>query len=170
MMQTVGAEMETDRATLVAQLNRVHEEIRAEALDFPAELRLTRPVAEEWCAMELLSHIAEMHYSYAARGDNLIANPGAPLSRPMDAADRLAGVAKGPRLTLDEALAELDAARRYAISWLAEVPPDKLVIQGHHDTHGDMTVRDVFERTIVGHARNHLSQLRETRARVERLG
>lgn len=159
--------MDVEKSALVEKLNAVHAEIRTEAVEYPAQLRLVRPAPEEWCAMELLSHIAEMHYSYAARGDNLIANPGAALSRPMDSADRLAGIARGPEETLDQALAELDAARQYAISWLEAVPSEKLVIQGHHDSHGQMTVRDVFERTIVGHARNHLNQLRETRCQVE---
>jgi hypothetical protein len=37
-----------------------------------------------------------------------------------------------------------------------------------HQALGPMTVRDVFSRTISGHARNHLNQLRETRAQLER--
>ena len=159
--------MDIDKTDLVELLNLVHREILAEAVDYPAHLRRVRPAPEEWCAMELLSHIAEMHYSYAARGDNLIANPGAALSRPMDSPDRLAGIARGPEETLDQALAELDEARQYAIGWLETVQPDQLVIKGYHDSHGPMTVRDVFERTIVGHARNHLNQLRETRRQVE---
>jgi hypothetical protein len=117
--------------------------------------------------MELLGHVAEMHYSYVARAENLMASPGAPLARPMDQPDRLNGIAQGSAGSLDEALARLEDARLHALAFLDRVTPEQMSIQGHHSALGDMTVRDVFDRTIVGHARNHLNQLRETRRQVE---
>lgn len=159
--------METDKAALAEKLNQGHRELRAEALDFPAQLLTVRPAPEEWCAMELLGHIAEMHYSYVARAEKLIASPGAPLARPMDAPERLEGVGQGRASSLEDALARLEEARLHALAFLARVTPEQMAIQGHHSGLGPMTVRDVFDRTIAGHARNHLEQLRQTRRQVE---
>jgi hypothetical protein len=156
-----------DKRALAEELNQVHAELRDEALTFPAELRLARPVPGEWCAMEILGHVAEMHYSYVARAERLIAAPGAQLARDMESPERLAAVAQGPTLSLDEALDALDQARRFALAFLERLTPDEMTIAGHHQTLGPMTVRDVFARTIVGHARNHLAQLRATQAHVE---
>jgi hypothetical protein len=62
----------------------------------------------------------------------------------------------------------LDQARQHALAFLARLTPEELTIAGHHQALGPMTVREVFARTIVGHARNHLEQLRATREQVER--
>ena len=159
--------MDAAKAALAEKLDQVHQEIRAEATDFPAHLRSVRPAPGEWCAMELLGHIAEMHYSYVARADNLIASPGAPLARPMDSPERLGGIDQGRAASLDDAFAHLEEARLHALAFLDRVTPDQLAIQGYHSALGPMTVRDVFDRTIVGHARNHLEQLRRTRRLVE---
>jgi hypothetical protein len=117
--------------------------------------------------MELLGHIAEMHYSYVARARNLMSSPGAQLARDMQSPERIAAVERGPSLTLDQALADLELARQHALAFLAEVTPDQMTIGGIHQALGPMTVREVFSRTITGHARNHLNQLRETRAQLE---
>ena len=61
--------------------------------------------------MEILGHVAEMHYSYVARAEQLIASPGAELARDMESPERLAGVERGPTLGLEEALDALDQAR-----------------------------------------------------------
>lgn len=159
--------MDPDKAALAEKLNQVHQELRAEAVDYPAELRMILPAAEEWCAMELLGHIAEMHYSYVSRAETLIAAPGAPLARAMDSPERLEGIAEGNAGSFEEALARLEEARLHALAFLDRVTAEEMAIQGHHSALGPMTVRDVFDRTIVGHARNHLNQLRATRRQVE---
>ncbi len=117
--------------------------------------------------MEILGHVAEMHYSYVARAENLIATPGAPLGRDMQSPERLAGIEQGAAGSLEEALEQLDRAREYALAFLERLRADQMPIAGHHQALGPMTVRDVFARTIVGHARNHLEQLRATRRQVE---
>jgi hypothetical protein len=155
--------LDADKRGLASDLNQVHDELRQEAIGFPEDLREARPEAEEWCAMELLGHIAEMHYSYVARAEQLIASPGAELARDMDSPERLAAVERGPALSLEEALDDLDRAREHALAFLARLTPDEMAIAGNHRALGPMTVRDVFARTIVGHARNHLAQLRATR-------
>jgi hypothetical protein len=156
-----------DRAELAELLNRVHAELRDEAIAFPEPLRQVCPAPGEWCAMELLGHVAEMHYSYVARAEQLIASPGAPLARDMQAPERLAAITQGPALSLEEALVQLDQARQHALTFLARLTPQEMTIAGHHQALGPMTVRDVFARTIVGHARNHLEQLRATREQIE---
>ena len=80
---------EGDRRSLAADLDQVHAELRQEATSFPADLRTTRPSADEWCAMELLGHTADMHYSYVARAERLIASAGAPLARDMQSPERI---------------------------------------------------------------------------------
>jgi hypothetical protein len=162
-METIDA----DKRELAEALNQLHAELCDEATRFPAELRTKRPEPEEWSAMELLGHVAEMHYSYVARARNLMASPGAQLARDMDSPERIAAVEQGPGLSLDEALADLDKARVYALAFLDELKPDEMTISGVHQALGPMTVREVFSRTIVGHARNHLNQLRATRVLVE---
>jgi hypothetical protein len=116
--------------------------------------------------MEILGHVAEMHYSYVARGENLMAHPGAELARPMESPERLEGIDLGRAATLDDALARLEEARLHALAFLDRVTDEELAIQGRHQALGPMAVRDVFDRTIVGHAHNHLEQLRRTREQV----
>jgi len=155
-----------DKRALAEQLNQVHADLRAEAIAFPAQRRAIRPAPDEWCALELLGHIAEMHYSYVARAENLIASPGAELGRDMQSPERLAAVDEGPSRSLEEALGRLDEARQHALAFLDRLAPEEMTIAGNHRALGPMTVRDVFARTIVGHARNHLEQLRATRDQV----
>jgi hypothetical protein len=156
-----------DKAELAALLDRVHAELRDEAAAFPEALRQVRPTPEDWCAMELLGHVAEMHYSYVERAERLIAAPGAPLARDMESPERLDAIAQGPTLSLDDVFRQLEDARQHALAFLQRLTPDQMAIAGHHSALGPMTVRDVFARTIVGHARNHLEQLRATRKAVE---
>ena len=161
-----AADVAAEKAALAEKLEQVHRELRAEADDFPAHLLTVRPAPEEWSAMELLGHVAEMHYSYVARAERLMASPGTPLARPMDSPERLEGIGRGLSGSLDDALAQLDAARLHALAFLERLTPEEMAIQGHHASLGQLTVRDVFDRTIVGHARNHLDQLRRTREQV----
>ena len=158
--------VDRDKRELAELLNQVHAELRAEAVGFPEELRLVKPLPGEWCAMELLGHVAEMHYSYVTRAEQLIATPGAPLGRDMESPERIAAVEEGPAQTLEEILFKLEEARQHALSFLDRLTPSEMAILGHHQALGPMTVRDVFARTIVGHARNHLEQLRATRKQV----
>ncbi len=155
-----------DKHELADQLNAVHEEIRLEATAFPEKLRHVRPTPEEWCAMELLGHIAEMHYSYVARAQNLMDSPGAELARDMQSPERIEAVQRGPTLSLEEALSQLEQARQHALAFLDRVAPEQMSVGGIHSSLGPMTVRDVFSRTIIGHARNHLNQLRAARDQV----
>jgi hypothetical protein len=108
-----------------------------------------------------------MHYSYVDRAEQLIASPGAPLARDMESPERLAAIAQGPGLSVDDLFRRLDDARQHALAFLERLTPEQMGISGHHAALGPMTVRDVFARTIVGHARNHLEQLRATRKAVE---
>jgi hypothetical protein len=160
--------IDSEKQAMAEELNQVHAELREEAIGFPEALRHARPTGEDWCAMELLGHVAEMHYSYVARAENLIASPGAELGRDMESPERIAAVELGPTLTLDQALAQLDEARRFALAFLDRLTPEQMMIAGSHRALGPMTVRDVFARTITGHARNHLNQLRETRQQLRR--
>lgn len=116
--------------------------------------------------MEILGHVAEMHYSYVARAENLIAHPGAQLGRDMDSPERLEGIGRGRRAGLEEALDALEQARLHATAFLDGLTAEQMTIQGNHRALGPMTVRDVFSRTIVGHARNHLDQLRKALEQV----
>lgn len=158
--------VDAEKRTLAGQLNQVHAELREAAIGFPPELRTVCPAPGEWCAMELLGHVAEMHYSYVARAERLIASPGAELGRDMQSPERLEGIESGRAASLAEAVAHLEEARRHALAFLERVSADDLAIQGHHQSLGPMTVRDVLARTIVGHARNHLEQLHRTLQQV----
>ena len=117
--------------------------------------------------MELLGHVAEMHYSYVARAENLMAHPGAQLARDMESPERIGAIDQGESASLEEALQRLDQARLFALGFLQRLDSHEMTISGVHQALGPMTVRDVFERTIVGHARNHLAQLRATREALE---
>lgn len=151
-----------NKATLAEQLNQVHSELREAARAFPPELRTVRPAAEEWCAMELLGHTAEMHYSYVARAERVIATPGAPLGRDMASPERVQAIEGGRTANLEAALAELERARLHVLAFLERLTEEELAKQGNHQRLGPMTVWLVIERTIVGHARNHLEQLQQT--------
>lgn len=159
--------VDADKRALAADLDQVHAELRQSAADFPPDLRTVRPAESEWCAMEILGHAAELHYSYVARAERLIATGNAPLARDMESPERIGAIEEGRAANLDEALSRLEAARLHALAFLERVTPEQMAIQGHHQALGPMTVRDVFARTIVGHARNHLNQLREARRQLQ---
>lgn len=160
--------IDPDKEALADKLNQVHAELREEAIDFSAELATVRPAPDEWCAMEILGHVAEMHYSYVARAERLMASPGAELARDMQSPERIEAIERGRVATIEETLARLEEARQHALAFLDRVRPEQMAIQGHHRSLGPMTVRNVFERTIVGHARSHLEQLRQTRQQLAR--
>ncbi|MBI4494967.1 MAG: DinB family protein [Chloroflexi bacterium] len=155
------------KAELAEQLNQVHAEVRQVALGFPPALRTARPGAEEWSAMELLGHLAEMHFYHVGRAERLLAT-GVVEGREASQPQRLGGVARGGAATLDELLAWLEEGRQYTLAFLERVSEADLAMEGSHPRLGPTTVGGVVERAVLAHARTHLEQLRQTeRAVVE---
>jgi DinB superfamily len=148
--------------TQAKRLERMYEEV-AELLRDPgvASRLRTAPGKDEWSAMQALGHMTEMIPYWLNHCRTLIAATGAPpaFGRTAGSPERLAGVAHGasaePEVLLSQLRKEVQAAAA-TIRKLSPVERDK---RGISRERGEMTVTEVIESFIVGHAEEHLAQV-----------
>src|SRR5262249_49089173 len=83
--------------------------------------------------------------------------------------ERLAGVAQGAASDPDHLLGQLQNEVRGGAGMIRKLSTAERGKKGINNSRGEMTVADVIESFVVGHAEEHLSQvqaaLRKTRAR-----
>jgi uncharacterized damage-inducible protein DinB len=119
------------------------------------------PGENEWSAMQTLGHMAEMIPYWLHHCRTLIAATGGPptFGRTAGSPERLAGVAHGatsePEALLTQLRDEVGSAAA-AIRTLSVAERDK---RGINPGRGEMTVAQVIESFIVGHAEEHLAQV-----------
>jgi uncharacterized damage-inducible protein DinB len=141
---------------------RVYEEV-AKLLREPGVVaRLRTPPGENECsAMQTLGHMTEMIPYWLNHCRTLIAvmatapkfgrTPGSP--------ERLAGVAHGASADPDGLLRQLHEEIREAASVIRQLSAAERVKRGISTERGEMTVAQVIELFIVGHAEEHLAQV-----------
>ena len=116
----------------------------------------------EWGPTEVLAHVAEMLQFWLGEIERIVdGGPGpVPFGRLSDDRVRILTLARDRTLPPRELVDRIEATvERYAhrLPELAPADADRL---GLHPRRGEMTVADVLEQLAVGHAEEHVEQLR----------
>jgi uncharacterized damage-inducible protein DinB len=144
-----------------ARLERVFEEVARLLREPKVASRLrTAPGENEWSAMQTLGHMTEMIPYWLNHCRVLIAATGQPptFGRTPGSPERLDGVARGATAEPDVLLGQLQEEVRAAAATIRRL---SVAERGKRGISGkdQMTVADVLERFIVGHAEEHLAQV-----------
>ncbi|HEV8306815.1 MAG TPA: DinB family protein [Methylomirabilota bacterium] len=144
------------------RLERVYEEVARLLREPGVASRLrTAPAENEWSAMQALGHMTEMIPYWLNHCRGLIASTGEPptFGRKAGSPERLAGVAHGATAEPDELLGKLQDEVRSAASTIRKQSMAERGKRGIHAGRGEVTVAEVIESFIVGHAEEHLAQV-----------
>lgn len=147
--------------TQAQRLERVYEEVAKLLREPEVASRLgTAPGKEEWSAMQTLGHMTEMIPYWLSHCRVLIAATGEPptFGRTPGSPERLDGVARGAAAQPDELLGQLRDEVRAAAGAIRKLSPAERSKRGVLRGKGEMTVAEVLESFIVGHAEEHLAQ------------
>jgi hypothetical protein len=153
---------ESPSETLARRLEGVYEQVAGLLREPGVASRLrTAPGKNEWSAMQTLGHMTEMIPYWLNHCRVLIAATGEPptFGRTPGAPERLAGVAHGATATPDALLGRLQEEVRTAAGAIRKLSMAERGKRGIHSGRGEMTVAEVFESFIVGHAEEHLAQV-----------
>lgn len=123
----------------------------------------TAPGEQEWSALQVVGHMAEMIPYWLDHCHRLIAASLEPpqFGRTLDAPERLAGVEAGATSDAQELLSRLKQVMEAAARDIRHMTEADLSKTGIHVRQGTMTVADVVEQLIVGHAEAHLAQVQD---------
>ncbi len=149
--------------TQARRLESVYEHLAALLRQPEVDGRLRAAHGEnEWSAMQVMGHMAEMIPYWLSHCQRLIAPTAEPPSfgRTLDAPERLAGVEHGARRNPDDLLRLLNDEVQAAAQAIRRMSAAEFGKKGLHLRRGEMTVADVVEVFIVAHAEEHLAQVR----------
>jgi uncharacterized damage-inducible protein DinB len=148
--------------TLARRLESVYSQLTnlLQRPDVARRLR-TAPGNDEWSALQVLGHMAEMIPYWLGHCRTLIAAHEPPhFGRTLEAPERLAAVdpeaLKQPEALVSLLEAEIKAAART----MRQLTPAERRKTGIHVKRGEMTVDEILEQLIVAHAEDHLRQVR----------
>jgi hypothetical protein len=117
-----------------------------------------------WGPREVLAHVAEMLPFWLGEIELILDASGgeaAAFGR-LEADDiRVAIITRDRAFPARELLGRVEAEGRRVARRFRALSDDDAKAIGRHTTRGDMSVRDIAERLIVGHAEAHVAQLRE---------
>lgn len=148
--------------TQAKRLERVYEEVARLLQDADGAARLrTAPGEDAWSAMQTLGHMTEMIPYWLNHCSVLIAATGTPprFGRTAGSPERLAGVAHGATARPEVLLARLEEEVRAAAGTIRKLSMAERGKRGISSEGGEITVADVLESFIVGHAEEHLAQV-----------
>ena len=117
-----------------------------------------------WGPREVLAHVAEMLPFWLGEIELILdAGGGEPPAFGRLEADeiRVAIISRDRAFPARELLGRVEAEGRRVARRFRALSEDDALASGRHTTRGDMSVRDIAERFIVGHVEGHVSQLRE---------
>ena len=151
--------------TQATRLERVYEEVARLLRDPGVASRLgSAPGKDAWSAMQTLGHMTEMIPYWLNHCRILIATTGTPprFGRSAGSPERLAGVAHGATATPDALLGRLEEEVQAAAGTIRKLSMAERSKRGISSERGEMTVAEVLESFIVGHAEEHLAQVQAT--------
>ena len=147
------------------RLERVYEQMSTllHQPDVVQRLR-TAPGDHEWSALQVIGHMVEMIPYWLHHCHSLIAATLEPpqFGRTLDAPERLAGVEAASTSDAIELLSQLQQVVEAAAKDIRHMTEAERRKTGIHVRQGTMTVADVIEQLIVGHAEAHVVQVQET--------
>ena len=146
-----------------SRLEQVYEAVARLLRDTNVASRLrTAPGQNEWSAMQTLGHVTEMIPYWLNHCRVLIAATGAPLrfGRTPGSPERLAGVAHGATADPEVLLARLGEEVRSGAGTIRKLSEAERGKRGISGERGEITVGEVIESFIVGHAEEHLAQVK----------
>ena len=122
----------------------------------------TAPGNNEWSALQVLGHMAEMIPYWLGHCSTFIAAQEPPhFGRTLDAPERLAAVDPGTLQQPEALVSLLEAEIQAAAKTLRQLTPAERRKTGIHVKRGEMTVDEIIEQLIVAHAEDHLLQVRK---------
>lgn len=124
----------------------------------------------EWGPTEVLAHVAEMLQYWLGEIERILdgAPDPVPFGRTVGDPVRVLTIERDRTLPPRELLDRIAAsAERYA-GRLGELGPADLARRGLHPKLGELTVGEIVERFVVGHAEGHVVQLAEALGAAER--
>ena len=121
-----------------------------------------------WGPREVLAHVAEMLPFWMGEIELILDAGGGgepPAFGRLEADElRVAIITRDRAFPARELLGRVEAEGRRVARRLRALGEDDAEAVGRHTTRGDLSVRDIAERLIVGHLEGHVTQLRETLA------
>ncbi|HXJ81796.1 MAG TPA: DinB family protein [Candidatus Methylomirabilis sp.] len=157
---TTGAENSGEAQA--KRLERVYDNV-ARLLREPGVASRLRaaPGQDAWSAMQTLGHVTEMIPYWLSHCRVLIAATGSPprFGRTAGSPERLAGVAHGATADPDALLARLQEEVRAAANAIRKFSEAERSKRGVTSERGEVTVAEVIESFIVGHAEEHVEQV-----------
>jgi uncharacterized damage-inducible protein DinB len=119
------------------------------------------PGEQAWSALQVIGHMVEMIPYWLHDCHLLIAATGEPprFGRTADAPERLAGVESAAMSDAHELLNQLKQVVEAAAKDIRHMSEFERGKTGIHLRQGQMTVADVVEQLIVGHAEAHVVQV-----------
>jgi hypothetical protein len=119
----------------------------------------------DWGPKEVLAHVAEMLPFWLGQVEAIVATPAAdgapPFGRVSTDPIRIARIGEDRRLTTGELFDRIAAAAGDAGVRMASLTPDEQRRSGVHVRLGEMSVPAIFERFMIGHLEEHVTQLRD---------
>lgn len=115
-----------------------------------------------WGPPELLAHVDEMLPYWLGEAERVLAGAvqPVPFGRVRSDPVRVAIIGRDRTVPLGELFARLAADVRRWSDRLASLSDAELDRRGLHPSRGEVSVRDIIERFIVGHLEEHVEQLR----------
>jgi hypothetical protein len=121
-----------------------------------------------WGPREVLAHVAEMLPFWMGEIELILDALGAgepqEFGRLEDDPLRVAIISRDRGFPARELLGRVEAEAKRVARRLRAFGEDDAAALGRHVTRGDLTVREIAERLIVGHLEGHVTQLRESLA------
>lgn len=157
------AASETDNSAeaQARRLERVDAQLAALLQPAGVQERLrASPGENEWSAMQILGHLAEMIPFWMNQCRRSLAATGEPptFGRAPGSTERMAGVERGEKSDPDELLRTLHVEVLSAARAIRAMTPEQRSRQVH-TREKEITIADAIEDFIVHHAEEHLAQI-----------
>jgi DinB family protein len=122
----------------------------------------TAPGENEWSALQILGHIAEMIPYWLHDCQTIIAATEPPaFGRTLESPERLAGPERGSKGDAEALLREIKAEVQSGAKLIRGFSAEEREKTGIHLRRGEMSVANIIETFIVTHAEEHLAQIEE---------
>jgi uncharacterized damage-inducible protein DinB len=150
--------------TQAERLERVYQQLTTLLHDSEVVPRLhTTPGEDAWSALQVVGHLVEMIPYWLHHCHRLIAATRElpQFGRTLDAPERLAGVEAATTSDATHLLSQLQQVTYAAAKDIRNVTEAERSKTGIHVRQGAMTVAEVIEHLIIGHAEAHVVQVQE---------